>query len=227
MKSKNLVSKQFDLDVAKDVGVDSAIIFQNLVFWINKNTANNKHFYDGRYWTYNSVDAFKKLFTWLSTQNIRTCIKKLESKGYIVKGNYNKSAYDKTTWYSIGENYSFYLLELTDREVGTNEPIPYINTDNKTYVLEEHTKEETKPERTIKYLVAIPEPHVAFFTSEFNCNPKQVENKGKELYSYCKSKGKVYKDYKHFLANALRKDFGVRKSYDELVQEENPGVVIV
>ena len=225
MKSKNLVSKQFDLDVAKDVGVDSAIIFQNLVFWINKNTANNKHFYDGRYWTYNSVDAFKKLFTWLSTQNIRTCIKKLESKGYIVKGNYNKSAYDKTTWYSIGENYHFYLLELTDREVGTNEPIPYINTDNKTHISLQTQK--SKPYTTISYLIALPPEDVATFTKEFNCNPKQVENKGKELYSYCKAKGKKYKDYKHFLANALRKDFGVRKTYDELVREENPGIVLI
>ena len=165
---------------------------------------------------------------------ISKVLKKLEDRQYIsreiIYDNKGKISERRVYLLAIG------IGEKTKGVLAKN-PIPIgekskYRVDIREEELEEtffitHTKEETKPERTIKYLVAIPEPHVAFFTSEFNCNPKQVENKGKELYSYCKSKGKVYKDYKHFLANALRKDFGVRKSYDELVQEENPGVVIV
>ena len=94
-----------------------------------------------------------------------------------------------------------------------------------TFVLE-HTKED-KPEKAIRYLIAIPPEHIAGFYKTFNCNEKQVVSKGEELYSYCMAKGKMYKDYKHFLANALRKDFGVRKSWDELIKEENPGIVLI
>ena len=52
----------FDVSIATEIGVDEAIMFQNLVFWINKNQANQKHYHDGRYWTYNSQQAFCELF---------------------------------------------------------------------------------------------------------------------------------------------------------------------
>jgi len=84
--NKILISMSFDPQIAKELGVDSAIIFQNIVFWIAKNKANEKHFYDGKYWTYNSNRAFLELFTWLSEQNLRTCLKKLIDKKYLVKG---------------------------------------------------------------------------------------------------------------------------------------------
>ena len=36
----------FDSNVASKVGVDGAIMLNNLQFWIVKNKANKKHFYD-------------------------------------------------------------------------------------------------------------------------------------------------------------------------------------
>lgn len=44
--------------LAKEVGIECAILLYNIEFWIEKNKANNKHFYEGRYWTYNSTKAF-------------------------------------------------------------------------------------------------------------------------------------------------------------------------
>ncbi len=160
----------FDPQIAKELGVDSAIIFQNIVFWIAKNKANEKHFYDGKYWTYNSNRAFLELFTWLSEQNLRTCLKKLIDKKYLVKGNFNKIAYDRTTWYSIGEKYQMDmleltpslcekqqidLLELTNENVKTNEPIPYINTDIKQHIsLGEKKKSKKTKDKSIEDLNA-------------------------------------------------------------------------
>lgn len=92
----------FDTDVAKEVGADAATIFYHITYWVMKNEANNKHFYDGKYWTYNSVAAFDKLFPHLKTKQIRNALDKLEAQGYIVTGNYNKLAYDRTKWYSLG-----------------------------------------------------------------------------------------------------------------------------
>ncbi len=93
----------FDVDVAMKVGVNGAIILSNFKFWIVKNIANNDNFYDGEYWTYNSIPAFKKLFPFWTERQIRTILDKLKDEGYINTGNYNKMSYDRTTWYSFTE----------------------------------------------------------------------------------------------------------------------------
>ena len=52
----------FDTEIANAYGISAAIIFNHLVFWIQKNEANNEHYHDGTYWTYNSRKAYKMLF---------------------------------------------------------------------------------------------------------------------------------------------------------------------
>lgn len=96
---------QFDTDIAALYGVDESIMITNLQFWIRKNEANGKHFHDGRFWTYNSIDAFTKLFPFWTARQIRRILKSLEDKGVIVTGNYNTSAYDRTTWYAFGDSF--------------------------------------------------------------------------------------------------------------------------
>lgn len=96
------VSMTIDTEVAKVVGTDSAIIYQNLVFWIAKNEANERHYHRDRYWTYNSHKAFVRLFDWLSEDQIKRCLKKLERMGYIMKDNFSENKYDRTTWYALG-----------------------------------------------------------------------------------------------------------------------------
>ena len=75
---------QFDTDIAALYGVDESIMIANLQFWIRKNEANGKHFHDGRFWTYNSIDAFTKLFPFWTARQIRRILKSLEEKGVIV-----------------------------------------------------------------------------------------------------------------------------------------------
>jgi len=100
----------FDIGVAQRYGVNCAVILTSIRFWIEKNKANGKHFYDGRYWTYNSVAAFSVLFPYLTEKQIRRAIEALESDGVLLSGNYNKSVYDRTKWYSISE-YGMSLFE--------------------------------------------------------------------------------------------------------------------
>lgn len=95
------MTHSFDTVIAEKVGINAAVIFYNIQFWIEKNKANEKHFYDGNYWTYNSVKAFSDLFPYLTEKQIRAAISKLEIEGYLTTGNFNKSSYDRTKWYSI------------------------------------------------------------------------------------------------------------------------------
>ena len=94
----------FDVNIAKKYGIEEAILLNHLYFWIEKNRANNKHCYDGYYWTYSSKKAFTDLFPYLTERQVDYALKKLLDDGLIMKGNYNKSGYDRTLWYAITKN---------------------------------------------------------------------------------------------------------------------------
>ena len=143
----------FDINIAMKYGIQPAIILNNLYFWIEKNRANEKHFYDGYYWTYNSMKAFSELFPYMTERQIDYAIKKLVESGLIIKGNYNKSSYDRTCWYAITKaGYSILQnceMDKTNKEYSISQncemdktnlsngndtivkPIPDINTDSK------------------------------------------------------------------------------------------------
>ena len=95
----------FDTHIAKICGVREAVLLYNIDFWIAKNRANDKHFYDGMYWTYNSTKAFAELFDYLTQRVIENLLAKLIKDGYLVKGYYNNSSFDRTSWYALTDKY--------------------------------------------------------------------------------------------------------------------------
>lgn len=100
----------FNIDIAKDFGIEEAIILHSIFFWLSKNASNNKHFYDGLYWFYNSKKAFVEMFPYMNETKISRSIKKLEEKGIVVKGNYSKDKWDKTNWYALTKNGIDYMV---------------------------------------------------------------------------------------------------------------------
>ncbi len=94
------MNHSFNIEDAKAYGVNCAVILENIRFWVAKNKANDKHNYDGKYWTYNSIPAFQELFPYLSYDQIRRALSKLVDAGEIEKGDYNENPYDKTAWYT-------------------------------------------------------------------------------------------------------------------------------
>jgi hypothetical protein len=92
----NSMKFPFDEQVAKEVGVEEALMLSHIEYWVRKNTANKKNFYNGHYWTYNTQEAFTIIFPFWSRQNIRRIISNLEKSGLLRVGSYNKAGYDKT-----------------------------------------------------------------------------------------------------------------------------------
>lgn len=107
------MNHSFSIEIAKQIGVDCAIVYENIKFWCAKNKANNKHLYNNEYWTYNSVKAFEELFPYWTSKQIRTILDKLELSGLIGTGNYNSSPYDRTKWYSDRGEMCFKSLDNT------------------------------------------------------------------------------------------------------------------
>lgn len=94
----------FRTDDAKKYGLKEAVILRNLRFWIKKNKANDKHFHEGRYWTYNSVTAFKKLFDFLTHKQIRGALDNLRKAGIVEAKNLNDDKRNSTLWYTVLDN---------------------------------------------------------------------------------------------------------------------------
>lgn len=91
----------FDVEVATKYGLLEAILINHLWYWINKNEANEVNFHDGRYWTFNSIKAFSRLFPYISTKQIRTTLEHLREEGILMVANYNENRMNRALWYSF------------------------------------------------------------------------------------------------------------------------------
>lgn len=95
----------FNIKIAEKLGITEAILLHNIYFWVKKSKANNKHFYNDRFWTYNSAKAFAELFPYLSEQQISRALKRLTDEGWLMKDNFNNNPFDRTNWYSLSDKY--------------------------------------------------------------------------------------------------------------------------
>ncbi|MGN0378521.1 MAG: hypothetical protein ACI4EU_02925 [Butyrivibrio sp.] len=91
----------YSVAVAQDVGINAAVIFNNIVFWVEQNYANDRNCVNGKYWTYNTIKAFQTMFPEMTANQINYALQKLESKGYIESAFLNKDARDRTKWYTV------------------------------------------------------------------------------------------------------------------------------
>ena len=141
MKRKLNDTHSFNIYIAKEFGINSAVIIHNLIYWLEKNEANDKNFHEGRYWSYNSISAYAELFPYLSERQIRYSLDKLEEENIIMTGDFNKVGFDKTKWYSLTDYGLKYLQSVmhvytkcTKDIHKVSKPIPDINTDVNTDV---------------------------------------------------------------------------------------------
>lgn len=125
----------FDVEVAKEYGVDAAVMIKLFQFWIQKNIANESNFYDNNYWTYNSLDAFEKMLPFWNKKQIARILDFLVEKEVLIKGNYNRTKFDRTVWYAFKspENWISRKRDIDIPKMGNgfpenNTPIPDINT---------------------------------------------------------------------------------------------------
>lgn len=218
---------QFDTDIAALYGVDESIMIANLQFWIRKNEANGKHFHDGRFWTYNSIDAFTKLFPFWTARQIRRVLKSLEDKGVIVTGNYNTSAYDRTTWYAFGDSFLHkgqkHLTETSNGSDKSGESVinndTDINHDSNTNIPADGGLFPSEPVEDVKRTRRTSEPLCLFADSRFsNYNAFAAEFTGPDfsgidvMYYYhavadwSAQKGKKMKDWIATARNFMRGD---------------------
>lgn len=101
----------FNATVASEFSVDVSVFLQSIAFWTKTNAANERNFFEGRFWTYNTLCALGKLFPYYTIKQLRRIIKQCVDAGLLHVGNFNKSAYDRTKWYSLSDRALSYYPE--------------------------------------------------------------------------------------------------------------------
>jgi len=106
----------FNPNIAKQYGVNEAIVLEYIFFWQSRGKKKR----DGRYWTYGSVSTITKHFPFWSNKQVWRILKSLEEKEAILVGSFNKKGYDRTKWYSVNEEVFSQMVK----------PIPVVNNNN-------------------------------------------------------------------------------------------------
>ena len=105
---------------AEVLGVNEAIIVQQIHYWLNINEKAKINFYNGRYWTYNTYENWQKTnFRFFSVRTLKRIFKKLFDEKILIKDNFNKKKYDRTLWVTI--NYEKLDKLLNEYEIKNKE----------------------------------------------------------------------------------------------------------
>lgn len=108
-----------DTVLATQIGLNEAIVLQQVHYWIEINKTKQTNFYEGSYWTYNSIKEWNKSFPFFGEKTLNRIFKNLEKLGILKTGNFNKLRMDRTKWYSI--DYSKLESYINDSEASENE----------------------------------------------------------------------------------------------------------
>lgn len=160
------------------VGVEAAVLYQNISFWVETNRANKKNFFKGKYWTYNSARAYSELFPFWDASKIVRLLIKLEAKDLIESGVFNKQGYDRTKWYTtsvekpICQNRQMDSSKTVNGLSENGKAIPDINTNIKPDTLvgkaksteKKYTKDDIRLTDSLYFTISKSFPnHKVFF----------------------------------------------------------------
>ena len=116
----------FDGDIAKEYGLAEAILFYNIAFWEKQNRLNQHNYFDGRYWTYNTLKAYAGLFYFISEATIKRALKHLKDEGLILVGNFDEDKFSRTNYYTLSDK-GVDILQNCITRLGQNDPIGEVN----------------------------------------------------------------------------------------------------
>ena len=107
-------------ELAAVIGLNEAIVLNQIHYWIEKNKGDALHYRDGRTWTFNTYKEWQEQFPFWGTATIVRTFEKLEKNGFIISGNFNKMKYDRTKWYSVNYDKVNEVLYQIDKDLYSN-----------------------------------------------------------------------------------------------------------
>ena len=180
----------FNVNVAKKVGVNKAILLQYIEFWVDKNKANKVLIYEGKAWVYHTASGFEEIFSYMKANTIAKYLVELEKERYlhssqnIEKG---KNRNNRVKYYTLGDAY----FSITEQEAkNQNEPAKNqnecaknqnvyndISLENNNISKSEVTKELDKQELDNQTLYRYSDKIDDFFAKTWEIYPRKVGKK--------------------------------------------------
>ncbi|WP_104694789.1 hypothetical protein [Helicobacter equorum] len=187
----------FNVNVAKKVGVNKAILLQYIEFWVDKNKANKVLIHEGKAWVYHTASGFEEIFSYMKANTIAKYLVELEKEGYlhssqnIEKG---KNRNNRVKYYTLGDAY----FSITEKEAqnqnecakNQNEPAQNqnecaknqnvyndISLENNNISKSEVTKELDKQELDKQTLYRYSDKIDDFFAKTWEIYPRKVGKK--------------------------------------------------
>ena len=109
----------FDIDLATEYGPEEAIVIHHFQHWIRLNRKRNKNFIENRTWSYQTLEEIADHFPYWTLEEVRTIVERLcfgqnrrskkgiEFSPVLMKNNFNKAPFDKTSWYAFVDEDKF------------------------------------------------------------------------------------------------------------------------
>jgi hypothetical protein len=97
----------FYAGLAEVIGVNEAIVLQQIWFYINVNRENesDRHYHEGKWWVYNSYEQWaKKFFRWLTPRGVQNVILHLEKLKILESTQGVSDKYDRRKWYTVNRD---------------------------------------------------------------------------------------------------------------------------
>ncbi len=117
--------------LAVEIGLEEAIVLQQIHYWLVLNRQAKRNFFDGKFWTYNTPEKWQQEnFPFWTVKKVRTTLNSLRSMGLLIVGNYNKMKADRTLWYTINyDRFELICQKVTNGLPKKDTPIPETTTD--------------------------------------------------------------------------------------------------
>ena len=82
------------------LGLEEAIILQQLHYWLNNQRVDGRE-HDGRKWIYNSYEEWQENFPFWSVQQIQRFFLNLEKTGVVISAKLDAKRHDQTKFYTL------------------------------------------------------------------------------------------------------------------------------
>lgn len=110
-----------DKVLARKLGLNEAVVIQQVHYWLKINEKKNQNYIHNRYWTFNSLKEWhENNFDFWSLDTVKRTFSKLEKMGILLVDNFNKDRRDRTKWYSIDYEKLGELLSEEDADKNCN-----------------------------------------------------------------------------------------------------------
>jgi DNA-binding Lrp family transcriptional regulator len=95
-------SHSINQGIARHLGLDCAAVLSHIIYWLQINASKkDAEMIEGKYWMYETQKQIADFLGYLSEDTVQKALKKLVELGILIKGNFNKNAFDRTTWYTV------------------------------------------------------------------------------------------------------------------------------